>query len=174
MDINSNELKTMKAKQLRRFIHESIKEVLKENNVLVTSKLGTKSISHKNPTELNTLKQDSNVSSIETTSGQKIKEMARLAKGFKVADNVDASLYADKKIATQNLDSEQRKIKTSLADIINYFSENPGAEKSDIFRHFNFARPQISNAIVTGLLDAGVLIKLSASGEEEPNVPNSL
>jgi hypothetical protein len=33
--------------------------------------------------------------------------------------------------------------------------------------HFGFVRPQIANAIVNGLLDAGVLVKLGAGGEVE-------
>jgi hypothetical protein len=170
MDITPNDLKTMKAKQLRRIVHEAIKEVLKEDaNALITTKSGTKSVSYKNPAELSKLKQDTNVSSIETTGGQKIKEMARIAKGFRLADpEMDSSSYADKKITTQNTDAEGRKTKASLADIIEYVRENPGAEKIDIFNHFNFARPQISNAVVNALLDAGVLVKLGAGGEVEP------
>ena len=33
--------------------------------------------------------------------------------------------------------------------------------------HFGFVRPQIANAIVNGLLDAGILVKLGAGGEVE-------
>lgn len=168
MDISSTELKTMKAKQLRRIIREAIQEVLSEDmNALVTTKTGTKSVSYKNPTELSALKADSNVASITTTSGQKLKEtdeideMARLAKGFRLADpNIDSSSY------TKTISG------TPLSAIIDYFRDNPGAEKTGLQSQFGFVRPQIANAIVNGLLDAGVLVKLSAGGEvEEPTAP---
>jgi len=45
-----------------------------DSSALVTSKSGTKSISYKNPQELDQLKRDPNVSSITSTAGQKIKE----------------------------------------------------------------------------------------------------
>ena len=54
-----------------------------------------------------------------------------------------------------------------MEDIINFFRENPGAEKTSLQAQFNFARPQIANAVVNGLLDAGVLVKLGAGGEVE-------
>jgi hypothetical protein len=54
-----------------------------------------------------------------------------------------------------------------MEDIINFFRENPGAEKTALQAQFNFARPQIANAVVNGLLDAGVLVKLGAGGEVE-------
>lgn len=163
MNINEQQTKTIKAKQLRRIIREAIEEVLREDaNALITTKTGTKSVTYENPTELNSLKSDSNVSSITTTSGQKIKEgdleeMARIAKGFRLADpNFDASQYSNKRVSG-----------TSLSDVINFFRENPGAEKTQLQSQFNFVRPQIANAIVNGLLDAGVLVKLGAGGEVE-------
>jgi len=158
MDITINELKKMKSKQLRNIIREAIQEVIQEDyNAMVTTKTGTKSISYKNPAELNALKSDSNVNSITTTSGQKLKELARLAKGFKLADdNFDTSEYANKKFG-----------RATLADIIEFFRENPGAEKRALQDKFNWPRPQMANAVVNGLLDAGVLVKLSHDGEIE-------
>jgi hypothetical protein len=83
--------------------------------------------------------------------------MARIAKGFRLADpNFDASQYANKRVSG-----------TSMEDIINFFRENPGAEKTSLQQQFSFARPQIANAVVNGLLDAGVLVKLGAGGEVE-------
>jgi hypothetical protein len=152
----------MKSKELRKIIREAIADVLSEANAMVTDKAGTHAISIKNPTELNPLKQDVNVTSITTTTGQKLKEdeideLARIAKGYKLADdNVDTSRF------TKTISG------TSLADVINYFRENPGADKKSLQTQFNFARPQIANAIVNGLMDAGVLVKLGAGGEEEP------
>ena len=165
MDITVNELKIMKAKQLRRLVREAIEEIMSEGTAMVTSRGGTKSISFKTPTELNTLKSDPNVSSIETTSGQKIKEgdieeMARIAKGFRLADpQFDATPYANRRVSG-----------TSLQDVIEFFRENPGAEKKQLQGQFNFVRPQIANAVVNALLDAGVLVKLGAGGEEEAPV----
>lgn len=165
MDITVNELKTMKAKQLRRLVREAIDEIMKEGTAMVTSKGGTKALSFNNPTELNSLKSDSNVTSITTTSGQKIKEgdieeMARIAKGFRLVDpQFDATPYANRRVSG-----------TSLQDVIEFFRENPGAEKKQLQNQFNFVRPQIANAVVNALLDAGVLVKLGAGGEEEAPV----
>ena len=164
MDITANQLKNMKSKQLRRIIREAIEEILAENTAMVTTKAGTKNISFKDPKELDALRKDSNVSSIETTGGQKLKEadieeMARLAKGFRLADpNIDTSQF------TKSISG------TPLSAVIDYFRENPGADKKSLQTQFNFVRPQIANAVVNGLLDAGVLVKLSASGEEEAPV----
>jgi len=154
MDITANALKNMKSKQLRKIIREAIEEVLAETNPgAVIVKPGT------SPTEITRL----------TTQGINVKiqaegdldEMARLAKGFKLADpNIDAAQF------TKSISG------TPLSTVIEFFRENPGAEKTALQQQFNFVRPQIANAIVNGLLDAGVLTKLSASGEEEaPTVP---
>jgi hypothetical protein len=66
----------MKRNELYKYIKtEIINELsLAEDTALVTSKAGTKSVSFTNPNDLNALKTDSNVSSITTTSGKKIKE----------------------------------------------------------------------------------------------------
>jgi len=64
--------------------------------------------------------------------------MARTPKGFRLADeNIDTAQYANKRVSG-----------TSLQDIINYFRENPGADKKSLQSQFNFARPQIANAVV--------------------------
>jgi hypothetical protein len=82
--------------------------------------------------------------------------MARIPKGYRLTDdNVDTARF------TKTISG------TSLADVINYFRENPGTDKKALQAQFNFARPQIANAIVNGLMDAGVLTKLGAGGEEE-------
>ena len=162
MDITSNELKTMKAKQLRRIIREAIEEVLAEGNTYAGKdavddmqkdpKFGSLSGTGKTDA-LNKLKQGGSV----TIGEGDLDELARLAKGFRLADpNFDASEYTNKRVSG-----------TSLADIINYFRENPGAEKSQLQSQFNFVRPQIANAVVNALLDAGVLVKLGAGGEVE-------
>lgn len=162
MDITQQELKIMKAKQLRRIIREAIAEVLAEGNTYAGKdavddaqkdpKFGSLSSIGKTDA-VNKLKAGGTV----TIGESEIEEMARLAKGFRLADpNFDASQYADKRVSG-----------TSLADIINYFRENPGAEKSQLQAQFGFVRPQIANAVVNALLDAGVLVKLGAGGEVE-------
>jgi hypothetical protein len=164
MDTNINGNK-MQSKHLRSLIREAITEVLGENiNALVTTKKGTtKSINVKNASELEPLKRDSNVVDIETTTGANIKEMARPPKGYVLVDpEFDTTEYV-KRISG-----------VSLADIINFFKENPGAEKAEVQTQFGFVRPQIANAIVNSLVDTGILAKNDIPGEEgepaaEPN-----
>jgi len=155
MDITANALKNMKSKQLRKIIREAIEEVLAEAEGTVKVKKGDIS-SIKKYTQMGI-----DVEEDPTIKEQDIEEMARLAKGFRLADpNVDSSQF------TKSISG------TSLSAIIDYFRENPGADKKSLQTQFNFARPQIANAVVNGLLDAGVLTKLSASGEEEaPTAP---
>ena len=168
MDITTNELKSMKAKQLRRIIREAIDEILAEATMPTTVNYKDKNIPDKildiDPSDvdtINSLKKDPKVGSV-TVGTKKIKEgdleeMARTPKGFRLADeNIDTAQYADKRVSG-----------TSLQDIINYFRENPGADKKSLQAQFNFARPQIANAVVNALLDANVLVKLGAGGEVE-------
>lgn len=78
----------MKKSSLKSFIREEIISILKEaSTALVTSKGGTKPVSFSNPAELNQLKADTNVTSITTTAGQKIKE-TESEKEIKVGDKV--------------------------------------------------------------------------------------
>lgn len=156
----------MQSKHLRGLIRELVSEVLQEDtNVLVTTKAGVKPISYKSPSEINKLKSDPNVSNIETTGGQRIKEMARIAKGYQLVDpEVDSTPFAGRRVSG-----------TSIADVIEFFKENPGAEKTAIQAQFNFVRPQIANAIVNALVDEGILVRTDIetnpdTGEEvEPN-----
>jgi hypothetical protein len=145
MDITTNALKTMKVKQLRRLIHESINEVLNESGAIRVKKGDTASI------------KKYTAQGIDVKEDPTMTELARLAKGFRLANpNIDATQYANKRVSG-----------TSMEDVVNFFRENPGAEKTALQAQFNFVRPQIANAIVNGLLDAGVLVKLSAGGEVE-------
>jgi hypothetical protein len=159
MDITANALKNMKSKQLRKIIREAIEEVLAEGTAYqIVGSQGT-SVQQLSPEQAKAIQGSSNVKSIKPLEEDEIDEMARLAKGFKLADpNIDAAQFT-KKISG-----------VALSDIINFFRENPGTEKGQIQSQFGFVRPQIANAVVNGLLDAGVLIKLSASGEEEAPV----
>jgi len=162
MDITQTELKAMKAKQLRRIIREAIEEILAEGNTYAGKgavddmkkdpAFGTLSGVGKQDAEKK-LQQGGSV----TIGEADIDEMARTPKGFRLADeNIDTAQYANKRVSG-----------TSLQDIINYFRENPGADKKSLQTQFNFARPQIANAVVNALLDANVLVKLGAGGEVE-------
>ena len=159
MDITTNELKSMKAKQLRRMVREAIQEVIKEADLSPAEKAAKDAEIKAIDAKLKALqaKKGDLASGREEIVEDEVNELARIAKGFRLADeNFDASEYANKRVSG-----------TSLEDIINYFRENPGADKKSLQTQFNFARPQISNAIVNALLDAGVLVKLGAGGEVE-------
>ena len=187
MDITINELKTMKVKQLRRLIRESVMEVLKEDlaadkKAQDTARMSTQAqiqALQKKKTELSAatpsaadkpaheaekLAVDKKISVVSKKlqklskpgiSSIELDEMARVPKGFRLADpNLDTTSY------TKTISG------TPLSAILDYFKENPGADVKSIQTQFNFVRPQIANGLVKGLLDAGVLTKLTASGEE--------
>jgi len=152
MDITTTELKTMKAKQLRRLIQEVINEDAAADQAAQTAK----------KTAI-----DKEIVALQKTKVELSKETSPLAemdideaKGFRLADpNFDSSQYTNKRVSG-----------VSISDIIDYFREHPGTEKKQIQTQFNFKKPQIANAITNGLLDAGVLVKLGAGGEEEAPV----
>ena len=158
MDINITELKTMKAKQLRRIVQEAIASVLNEDAAADAKNAELNAI-NKQIVALNAKKQNI-ASGKDTIPEGEMDEMARIAKGFRLADpNVNSAQYATKRVSG-----------TPLSDIIEFFRENPGAEKTALQAQFGFVRPQIANAVVNGLLDAGILVKLGAGGEEEAPV----
>jgi len=151
----------MKSKELRKIIREAIAEVLTEaseqdvsNAKRVALDLQMKAAdAEKKAADIEKVLAANKKSALGEND---IDEMARIAKGYRLTDdNVDTTRF------TKTISG------TSLADVINYFRENPGTDKKALQTHFNFARPQIANAIVNGLMDAGVLTKLGAGGEEE-------
>lgn len=160
--MNNTNADKMKSKELRKIIREAIAEVLSEQATIDVS-----NPSALNPAQKQAMIQKARTSTknnklgtadepIEFVEESDLDELARIAKGYRLADdNVDTSRF------TKTISG------TSLADVINYFRENPGTDKKALQTQFNFARPQIANAIVNGLMDAGVLIKLGAGGEEE-------
>jgi hypothetical protein len=188
MDITTNELKSMKAKQLRRLVRETIEQMLAEGQV--EDKKAQDTATQAEKAKLQALQKKKTELSASVSPEEKpandaqkvavdreiaqtnkkiqklskpglssldLDEMARTPKGFRLADeNFDATPYANKRVSG-----------VSLQDIINYFRENPGADKKSLQTQFNFARPQISNAVVNALLDANVLVKLGAGGEVE-------
>lgn len=161
---NNTNADKMKSKELRKIIREAITDVLSEVTK-VTPGTQSDEISQIAKNEKTTTQIVTQAVQQAKQSGKSIDiaesdidEMARIPKGYRLADdNVDTTRF------TKTISG------TSLADVINYFRENPGADKKALQTQFNFARPQIANAIVNGLMDAGVLVKLGAGGEEEPS-----
>jgi hypothetical protein len=148
----------MKAKQLRRLVQEAIISVLNED-VADDAKNAELNAINKQIVALNA-KKTNIASGKDTIPEGEMDEMARIAKGFRLADpNIDSAQYSTKRVSG-----------TSLSDVIEFFRANPGAEKTALQAQFNFVRPQIANALVNGLLDAGILVKLGAGGEEEAPV----
>jgi hypothetical protein len=158
--MNNTNADKMKSKELRKIIREAIAEVLAEADLSGPEKAAKDAMIKALQAKKKAI--DAKLGDInsgeETPIGEsEIDELARIAKGYRLADdNVDTTSF------TKTISG------TSLADVINYFRENPGADKKALQTQFNFARPQIANAIVNGLMDAGVLVKLGAGGEEEP------
>jgi hypothetical protein len=152
----------MKSKELRKIIREAIADVLAEETIDVSNPNAlTASQKQSMIQQARTSTKDSSLGTpknpVEFVEESELDELARIAKGYRLADdNIDTTQF------TKTISG------TSLADVINYFRENPGADKKTLQTQFNFARPQIANAIVNGLMDAGVLVKLGAGGEEEP------
>lgn len=157
MDITENELKNIKAKQLRRIIRESIEEILKEDAAADKAARDAKKIAiDKSIIALQKKKSEMSQQSND------INEMARIGKGFRLTNpEMDTSSYSNKRVSG-----------ISLENIINYFRENPGAEKVQLQQNFNFKRPQIANALVNGLVDAGVLTKVGNNNEPESSENN--
>ena len=157
--MNNTNADKMKSKELRKIIREAIAEVLNEADLSAPEKVAKDAMIKALQSQKKAI--DAKLGDInsgeETPIGEsEIDELARIAKGYRLADdNVDTSGF------TKTISG------TSLADVINYFRENPGTDKKALQTQFNFARPQIANAIVNGLMDAGVLTKLGAGGEEE-------
>ncbi len=160
---NNTNADKMKSKELRKIIREAIADVLAEQATIDVTNPSALNVSQKQTmiqkarTSTKNPKLGTPDEPVEFVEEGDLDELARIAKGYKLADdNVDTSRF------TKTISG------TSLADVINYFKENPGADKKSLQSQFNFARPQIANAIVNGLMDAGVLVKLGAGGEEEP------
>jgi hypothetical protein len=152
----------MKSKELRKIIREAITDVLSEVTKVTpgtqSDEIGQIAKSEKTTPQIVTqaINQAKQSGKSVDIAENDIDEMARTPKGYRLTDdNVDTTRF------TKTISG------TSLADVINYFRENPGTDKKALQTHFNFARPQIANAIVNGLMDAGVLTKLGAGGEEE-------
>ena len=158
--MNNTNADKMKSKELRKIIREAITDVLSEDaNKIKALKLKATQLRQQaiDTEQAASNEEEKDLQQDKTAMGEaEMDEMARIPKGYRLTnDNIDTTPF------TKTISG------TSLADVINYFRENPGTDKKALQTQFNFARPQIANAIVNGLMDAGVLTKLGAGGEEE-------
>jgi hypothetical protein len=146
----------MKRKDLYKYIRtEIINELTEDATAMVTSKAGTKSVSYKNPTELDALKRDSNVSSITTTAGQKIKE-ARKGSSIKAGENFAAikSAYAG----------------SIIERILNKIEEagDAGVTPKEIMVAVGIKAPSQLNPIMRELMELGAISGPPPREEAEP------
>ena len=160
MDISTNELKTMKSKQLKRIIQEVIRNIQEDAAADKVAQDAEKRAVDAKIVALSKKKAELSKGPTSTLEEMEIDEMARAPKGFKLTNpNMDMAPYTTQRVSG-----------VPLSDILEFFKENPGTEKVQIQSQFKFVRPQISNALVNSLLTAGVLTQLGAGGEEEPTV----
>lgn len=143
----------MKRKDLYNYIKEEIVGILTEDaTAIVTSKAGSKPVTYKNPTELDALKKDSNVSSIITTGGQKIKEaeleeMANVISKIKIQDTAKFALA--KEIYSSGLTKE-------LLDALEAAGEE-GMTQKELGAALNLKNDSDLNPVITNLRTAGAL-----------------
>jgi hypothetical protein len=152
----------MKRKDLYKYVRtEIINELTEDATAMVTSKAGTKSVSYKNPIELDALKKDSNVSSITTTAGQKIKEgdiaeLARKGSSIKAGANFAAikSAYAG----------------SIIERILNKIEEagDAGVTPKEIMVAVGIKAPSQLNPIMRELMELGAISGPPPREEAEP------
>jgi len=111
----------MKVNKLKENIRSIIRNKMNEANALVTTKTGTKPVDYKNPTELAKLKSDPNVSSIETTAGQKLKEVDKIndkdiTAGFMPTTNL-SKMTREEMLAILKLDQDTPENEISDEDL---------------------------------------------------------
>jgi len=123
----------MKRSQLKILIREALSEVLSEKKTaIITTATGTRSIPFDDEKELDPLKKDSNVKSIEDTSGKKIKEgdideMANVAIRYQLSPDANAADFVGKKgriIAAMQAAGEPMS-KIDVAAEMGYDKQNP-------------------------------------------------
>jgi hypothetical protein len=132
MDISSNQLKTMKSKQLRNIIREAILEVLDENvAVKVKGTTGKETVqSFSNITAANQLKsQNSNIKSVEQLEEEELDE-ANVGGVFELAPDTDAESFTGKKkrIIAAMQDSGEPMTKASVAIALGYTKLNKSGQ----------------------------------------------
>jgi hypothetical protein len=121
----------MKKTRLLEIIREEITIALNEaTNVIITNKKGdSDTLSYNTPTdkaEVNKLKQDSNITSIKTTAGQKIKE---LADKYQIDEETLNEMASIKQLKTQlekqGKDKELQAIKATEKAVLDTLKKDP-------------------------------------------------
>jgi hypothetical protein len=140
----------MKKSQLQDLIREAFSEILAEKKTaIVTTATGTKSIPFDDEKELDPLRKDSNVKSIEDTAGKKLKEMAG-GISFKLTDD-----YEDKIADLPYANSEKRM--RWINGIIEYVDEVGAASTTTIAQEkFGVPQPRIAD-YVRDMIRLGIL-----------------
>jgi len=152
MDITSQELKTMKVKQLRKLIREAITEVLAEGKAEDdAAKAAGLNALNKEIAALNAKKTAISTGKQSIPEG----ELAEMAMGNKLSnEKMDLSPFANQKLSG-----------VPLSDILAYIRDNPGATEKQIADEFKFARQQPINALMKALRDKEIVTRLDKSGE---------
>lgn len=121
----------MKKSRLLEIIREEIQTALSEvTNVIVTNKKGeSDTLSYNTPSEkaeVNKLKQDSNIASIKTTAGQKIKE---IAKKYQIDEEILNEMASIKQLKSelekQGKDKELEAVKAAEKTTLNTLKQDP-------------------------------------------------
>lgn len=121
----------MKKTRLLEIIREEITDALNElTNVIITNKKGdSDTLPFNTPSdkaEVNKLKQDSNITSIKTTAGQKIKELATKYQIDEETLNEMASIKQLKtQLEKQGKEKELQAIKDTEKTVLDQFKSNP-------------------------------------------------
>jgi hypothetical protein len=152
MDITLQELKTMKAKQLRRIIREAIEEVLSEQS---PTEKAAKDAEIK---ALQAKKKAIDAKLGDIASGREDMAEGELdeAKTYSIADpNFDTSAFANKSIRG-----------TAVSDMLDWIKANPGVSARRFKEQFGFPKEQGANAFLNAFHQSGILTKLDSGGQE--------
>jgi hypothetical protein len=124
--------------KLRELISKLVREEMlgEDNTAFVTTSKGREAISYKDTKELNAIKGNADIKSIETAGGEKLKEMAR-------ASEVFYTLKPDFKDDLQNVQGKLSKSEfRSLVDIVKVLKDaNAALTANDILKKHNEQNP---------------------------------
>jgi hypothetical protein len=180
MDITQHELKTMKAKQLRRLIKEAIKDVLNED--VAADKKAQDSAKQAEMAKLQALQkkkaelskvaspeekpsQDAEKVAVDKEMAQTARKLQKLSKPGLGALDLD-ELAANPKtfsLVNPNMDTtpfaEDKISGVSIADILDFIRDNPNVTEKRIQTHFGFKKPPQVNTIMNALWKDRILNK---------------
>ena len=158
----------MKKSRLLEIIREEINEAL---NVLVTNKKGeTTTMPFNTPDEkknIEALKKDANITNIETTAGQNIKE------DNLEEDQLNEMAFTLKKGLAPSEKIEPRYKKENFKKVVDLILSKVDGKKTmaDVARELGVIQQKI-RPVVSDLLDAGILEKGEAESKAGKNVDN--